>query len=132
MAKYLVVKEPGVPVPGRGFYKPGETLVLADDAMPSRFFHPLDEAAVAALKRAKEAYLADYERRIAKSRFPRELSIGEKEAILHIHPLPEANKGLQLKKKSEETFDDTLTPREMAEGKAPGTRSSASKRAADR
>lgn len=85
MAKYLVTQEPGFPGP-YGIVRPGGVVTLPDDAVPSRFFEPVDQAAQTAIAKARKAYVERVEARRKKRNLP-PLEPFEKEELLAVPPL---------------------------------------------
>lgn len=58
-AKYTVTSDPGTPVPGIGFVKPGETYTAPHGHIPSRTALPANAEAAAELKKVQASLLAD-------------------------------------------------------------------------
>lgn len=126
MAKFLVQTEPGVQIPGLGFFRHGDTFQLPDDTEKpvSRFLVPLDDAAWKLLKRSKVAYVERLEKQYADA--GQKFSEGQKRALLEMpevygKPIP----GPEVK-------EEQPTIREVAEGKSATVPAPHSKRAADR
>lgn len=119
-AVYLVTTEPGVQVPGSGFFGPGQRYTAPnDDYVPPRLaVQPCNGAAHAALKKAAEAAVQRREEALANLEPPRKLSKGEREQMLKV---PEPVEGADdVSPESLQAMSDTSSPRQLAEGRLTG------------
>jgi hypothetical protein len=132
MAKYLVTQSPGYPS-AHGFVRPGGTVILPDDTIPSRYFHPLDEAAHKALTKAKKEYVEDLERRMSELEPPRKLSVREKKELLAVPdlPKPEAEPVVENPEDEGQTIREVAFERGELDPAAPAQHKGGGKRAAD-
>lgn len=136
MAKYRVVEHPGFPGP-RGFVRPGGTVTLPDDAVPSRSFIPLDKAAHEALTLAKMSYVEGREQRLAELDPPRKLNAKTKRELLFVPDVPEAPKaaekagGEEEGEEEGETISDVAARAGLVEAPTTAAARKGGKRAAD-
>lgn len=114
MAEYRVIESPGFPGPS-GFVRPGGTVTLPDEAIPSRSFVPLDEPARKALTKAKMAYVESLEQRMAELDPPRKLNAKKKKDLLFVPEIPPPPKKAAVTQPEDEEEEPGQTVAELGE-----------------
>lgn len=92
--RFRVQFDPGVQVPGVGFFRSGEEFTAPESYLPSRKLIPLDKEALAALRKAAEGYVVDTEAKRARAGLPK-LTPGEREDLLKVEGIPGGEKAEQ-------------------------------------
>lgn len=122
MAKYLVIREPGIQLES-GMVRRGSIVTLPDDAVPSRTsLAPLDQAAYDALVKEKERYVADYDRRLGELNPPRKLSERDRKRLMFVPPVPKAPEKPKVEEPTDGASPQTLRELGDEHGGAVGTR----------